>query len=115
MLRLSSSVFKPTPRYNTPPATAYLRITTRVLSAKMSQWKPNTDPPKTVAVFRNIAQVASESDKFRRVLWTGRNSQLVIMTIPVGGEIGEVSVCTFRAGICSHRRIVGEAHRRPAP
>ncbi|KAM5533171.1 hypothetical protein V8D89_013127 [Ganoderma adspersum] len=55
----------------------------------MSQWKPNTDPPKTVAVFRNIAQVASESDKFRRVLWTGRNSQLVIMTIPVGGEIGE--------------------------
>ncbi|KAG9103382.1 hypothetical protein FRC06_011261 [Ceratobasidium sp. 370] len=26
---------------------------------------------------------------FRRVLWTGENSQLVIMTIPVGGEIGE--------------------------
>ncbi|KAI1795578.1 RmlC-like cupin [Ganoderma leucocontextum] len=55
----------------------------------MSQWKPNTDPPKTVAIFRNIVQVASESDKFRRVVWTGRNSQLVIMTIPVGGEIGE--------------------------
>lgn len=26
---------------------------------------------------------------FRRVLWTGKHSQLVIMTIPVKGEIGE--------------------------
>ncbi|RPD78694.1 RmlC-like cupin [Lentinus tigrinus ALCF2SS1-7] len=55
----------------------------------MTAFKPNTEPPKTVSVFRNIYQVASDSDKFRRVLWTGRNSQLVIMTIPVGGEIGE--------------------------
>ncbi|KAI0744032.1 RmlC-like cupin [Daedaleopsis nitida] len=55
----------------------------------MSAIKPNTEPPKTVAIFRNIYQVASDSDKFRRVLWTGRNSQLVIMTVPVGGEIGE--------------------------
>lgn len=36
-----------------------------------------------------IATVASRSDDFRRVLWTGRHTQLVIMTIPVGGEIGE--------------------------
>jgi len=40
-------------------------------------------------VFKNLTKVASESSKFRRVLWTGKNSQLVIMTIPVGGEIGE--------------------------
>jgi mannose-6-phosphate isomerase-like protein (cupin superfamily) len=36
-----------------------------------------------------IATVAEQSNAFRRVLWTGENSQLVIMTIPPGGEIGE--------------------------
>jgi mannose-6-phosphate isomerase-like protein (cupin superfamily) len=36
-----------------------------------------------------IATTAEESADFRRVLWTGEHTQLVIMTIPVGGEIGE--------------------------
>ncbi|MFY1668704.1 cupin domain-containing protein [Plantactinospora sp. WMMB334] len=36
-----------------------------------------------------IATVAQESPDFRRVLWTGKHTQLVIMTIPPGGEIGE--------------------------
>ncbi|HEX5540754.1 MAG TPA: cupin domain-containing protein [Micromonospora sp.] len=36
-----------------------------------------------------IATVAEGSPDFRRVLWTGKYSQLVIMTIPPGGEIGE--------------------------
>jgi mannose-6-phosphate isomerase-like protein (cupin superfamily) len=36
-----------------------------------------------------IATVAEKSDDFRRVLWTGEHAQLVIMTIPPGGEIGE--------------------------
>ncbi|KAF7797614.1 hypothetical protein EIP86_008814 [Pleurotus ostreatoroseus] len=45
-------------------------------------YKPNTEPPKDMTVFKNIVSVASSSEKFRRVLWTGRNSQLVIMTIP---------------------------------
>lgn len=35
-----------------------------------------------------IAAVAEQSDDFRRVLWTGEHTQLVIMTIPPGGEIG---------------------------
>ncbi len=35
-----------------------------------------------------IATVAEESADFRRVLWTGAHTQLVIMTIPPGGEIG---------------------------
>jgi len=51
--------------------------------------EPNTTPPKDMAVYRNIAKISSESTVFRRVLWTGRNSQLVLMTIPVGGDIGE--------------------------
>lgn len=36
-----------------------------------------------------IATVAEQSTDFRRVLWTGQHSQLVIMTIAPGGEIGE--------------------------
>ena len=36
-----------------------------------------------------IATVAEQSSDFRRVVWTGRQSQLVVMTIPPGGEIGE--------------------------
>jgi mannose-6-phosphate isomerase-like protein (cupin superfamily) len=36
-----------------------------------------------------IATVAQQSADFRRVLWTGEHTQLVIMTIPPGGEIGE--------------------------
>jgi mannose-6-phosphate isomerase-like protein (cupin superfamily) len=36
-----------------------------------------------------IATVAEQSSDFRRVLWTGKHTQLVIMTIPPGGEIGE--------------------------
>jgi hypothetical protein len=40
------------------------------------QYKPNVEPPKDMAVFKNLAKVASDSAKFRRVLWTGRNSQV---------------------------------------
>ena len=36
-----------------------------------------------------IATVAEQSADFRRVLWTGDHTQLVVMTVPPGGEIGE--------------------------
>jgi len=39
--------------------------------------------------FFTIATVAEQSADFRRVLWTGKHTQLVVMTIPPGGEIGE--------------------------
>ena len=35
-----------------------------------------------------IATVAEQSADFRRVLWTGEHTQLVIMTIPPGEDIG---------------------------
>ncbi len=35
-----------------------------------------------------IARTAEQSADFRRVLWTGKHTQLVIMTIPPDGEIG---------------------------
>lgn len=52
-----------------------------------------------------IARVAKENPDFRRVLWTGRHTQLVVMTIPVGGEIGEEvhdhvdQILTFVSGV----------------
>ena len=44
---------------------------------------------KTEIVHFSIAPTAEKSADFRRVLWTGEHSQLVIMTIPRGGELGE--------------------------
>lgn len=52
-----------------------------------------------------IATVAEQSPDFRRVLWTGKYAQLVIMTIPPGGEIGEEvhedtdQILTFVSGL----------------
>lgn len=52
-----------------------------------------------------IATVAEESPDFRRVLWTGEHTQLVVMTIPPGGEIGEEvhedidQILTFVSGV----------------
>lgn len=36
-----------------------------------------------------INAMPSESAEFRRVLWTGLYSQVVLMTVPVGGDIGD--------------------------
>jgi mannose-6-phosphate isomerase-like protein (cupin superfamily) len=51
-----------------------------------------------------IATVAEQYADFRRVLWTGKHSQLVIMTIPPDGEIGEEvhdvdQILTFVSGV----------------
>lgn len=43
-----------------------------------------------MACFPNMAgSLPSESAEFRRLLWTGLYSQLVLMTVPVDGEIGD--------------------------
>jgi mannose-6-phosphate isomerase-like protein (cupin superfamily) len=36
----------------------------------------------------HLADLARANDAFRQVLWTGKNTQLVLMAIPEGGEIG---------------------------
>jgi mannose-6-phosphate isomerase-like protein (cupin superfamily) len=36
----------------------------------------------------DVVKLARRSDDFRRVLLTGPNMQVVVMTIPAGGEIG---------------------------
>lgn len=40
-------------------------------------------------LIKGIAQKARENTYFRQVLETGANTQIVIMSIPPGGEIGE--------------------------
>ena len=37
----------------------------------------------------NIAKLTAENTNFRQVLFTGKNSQLVVMSIPPGGEVGQ--------------------------
>lgn len=62
-----------------------------------------------------IADIAQESSDFRRVLWTGQHAQIVIMTIPPGGEIGhEVhentdQILTFISGT-GHADLDGHTH-----
>lgn len=66
-----------------------------------------------------IATVAETSADFRRVLWTGEHSQLVIMTIPPDGEIGEEvhedtdQVLSFVSGIGEAR--VGGQKKKVQP
>ncbi|MEK7093245.1 MAG: cupin domain-containing protein [Patescibacteria group bacterium] len=38
---------------------------------------------------KNIEQAALENENFRTVLYTAKHSQLVLMCIPAGGDIGE--------------------------
>lgn len=71
----------------------------------MSFKSPSLDPPKhEMAYFPDMTtSLPSKSGDFRRVLWTGLYSQLVLMTVPVNGEIGD-EVPFFRqpAKCCSH-------------
>lgn len=66
---------------------------------------PSEDPPKKEMVFfpGMTTSLPSESAEFRRVLWTGLYSQLVLMTVPVGGDIGDEKhtvdqILTFTSG-----------------
>ena len=49
---------------------------------KMTLPKPNIQPPKGAVIIHNVAKVASESDKFRRVLFTGKHSQVYAL-VPI--------------------------------
>ena len=64
---------------------------TRAFSTIMSFKAPSSDPPQhEMAYFPDmLTALPSQSGDFRRVLWTGLYSQLVLMTVPVNGEIGD--------------------------
>lgn len=42
-----------------------------------------------MSYYTNIVKDTQENENFRRVLFTGPQSQLVVMSIPPGGEVGE--------------------------
>nr|XP_036588726.1 cupin domain-containing protein [Colletotrichum truncatum]KAF6800100.1 cupin domain-containing protein [Colletotrichum truncatum] len=73
---------------------------------KMSKFPtPSSDPPKhEMQYFPDMTTaLPSQSGEFRRVLWTGLYSQVVLMTVPVGGDIGEEihtvdQILTFTSG-----------------
>ncbi|KAK1984767.1 cupin domain-containing protein [Colletotrichum cereale] len=75
-------------------------------TARMSQFPtpPSERPKNEMQYFPGMTTaLPSESGEFRRVLWTGLYSQLVLMTIPVGGDIGEEihtvdQILTFTSG-----------------
>jgi len=62
-----------------------------------------------------IADIAKDTTDFRRVIWTGRHSQIVLMTVPVGGVIGDEvhpdtdQILTFLSGT-GHADLSGETH-----
>lgn len=62
-----------------------------------------------------IAELAKQNPDFRRVVWTGKHSQIVIMTIPAGGEIGKEvhentdQVLTFISGT-GEAELAGHTH-----
>ena len=58
--------------------------------------KMASGPPKHEMVYfpDMTSALPSKSGEFRRVLWTGLYSQVVLMTVPVGGDIGD-EVCLF--------------------
>lgn len=44
--------------------------------------------PETQKLSLPVVELARQNDEFRQVLWTGEMTQLVLMAIPEGGEIG---------------------------
>ena len=67
----------------------------------------------------DIAKTAEQSADFRRVLWTGEHTQLVIMTIPPDGEIGEEThdendqILSFVSGV--GKAVIGGKSKKVGP
>lgn len=49
----------------------------------------NREIKKNMSYHTNIIQDTVVNENFRKVLFTGANSQLVVMSIPPGGEVGK--------------------------
>lgn len=60
-----------------------------VLSPNNMTKSPVASSKVKMSYHTNIIKETQENENFRKVLFTGLNSQLVVMSIPVGGEVGE--------------------------
>jgi len=85
------ATFRQTFPVRTPVLAKSITPARRAFTTSMAQWKPNSDIPEHEMVYfpQMTTSLPSESAEFRRVLWTGLYSQLVLMTVPVDGEIGD--------------------------
>lgn len=61
----------------------------RLFSPTKSILLTNNQSIQNMSYHTNIIKDTQENENFRRVLFTGANSQLVVMSIPPGGEVGE--------------------------
>ncbi|KAL5636502.1 hypothetical protein ACGC1H_000456 [Rhizoctonia solani] len=84
------------------PTRSFLSPTLRTASMASRSGTQASPPAKKMAHFPKLESQAADSPDFRRVLWTGEHSQLVIMTIPVDGEIGEEVHTVDQVGCLVH-------------
>jgi hypothetical protein len=62
-----------------------------VMNIKGSKWSLTHDRDRQTFIARRplpIVNLARRNHEFRKVLWTGDKTQLVLMAIPEGGKIG---------------------------
>jgi hypothetical protein len=93
--RVSSSLrpsqrllFSTTTKHHQSPNLKELWGITQTATSTMSI--PNKEIPKhEMAYFKALASSKRDFGDFRRVLFTGLYSQLVVMEVPIGGEIGD--------------------------
>ncbi|MEY4723417.1 MAG: hypothetical protein RLZZ324_930 [Candidatus Parcubacteria bacterium] len=71
----------------TTPGAAVSGTPNTNVAAAVSAGGTNTVLP--MSYHGDIIKDAKENTYFRRVVFTGKNSQLVVMSIPPGGEVGE--------------------------
>jgi hypothetical protein len=88
-------LFSTTPKnFSTPSLNQSLKelwgISSSTSNKMSTQQIPNEGIPKHEMVYlKGLASSARGFGEFRRVLFTGLYSQVVVMEIPVGGEIGD--------------------------
>ena len=83
--------------FHCPSFTPFLHLRTFTHSTSLASPHPPTSsssskmspPAKKMYHLESINAIPSQYPEFRNVLWTGESSQLVVMTVPVGGDIGE--------------------------
>lgn len=87
---LRSIKFTPRPQQSQSFSPAFLRLLPPQ-TRTMADMKPNSGiPSHEMAYFPQMnTTLPSTSSEFRKVLWTGLYSQVVLMTVPVGGDIGD--------------------------
>lgn len=79
-------------RWGTPAL--MLIVVVVLVGVAYAAYRKNTQPSITqsnstpMSYQGDIAKVTQDNQDFRRVVFTGKNSQLVVMSIPPGGDVG---------------------------